>query len=141
MQEEVAKETITTKTRKGVLKRKKPIVKKQSDVVPPKDIPKEVVLKSQDEASPKIQSFVLKNAFKTKRSLQYMRKGIIIRDVLTHVSPESKNHQSLDVAQRLKKRKLDTTEASYEKVTVETEDESETDKSSKRIVDSFYISL
>lgn len=57
MQEEVAKETITTKTRKGVLKRKKPIVKKQSDVVPPKDIPKEVVLKSQDEASPKIESY------------------------------------------------------------------------------------
>lgn len=97
-------------------------------------------MKVQERIEPTIESSGLKRAFKTKRILQYTRKVIVLREVSTPRYSASKKSQALDVAQRIKKRKHDKFEASFEKVLMETEDDSESNGFDTRVMDTFQSS-
>lgn len=74
------------------------------------------------------------------KKLQFTRWGVILHEVSSHGSPTSKKHRALDVVQRLKKRNHDQDEVQFEKLNVDTKNDSHSDDSDTRIEDSFHVS-
>lgn len=133
VEEELVKETISMKTGKGVLKRIKksettkptqePLVETAEPIA--KTIPMENPVSSKDINTQEGEITAKKSCFKRVKKLQITRRGVVLCEFSSPGSPALTKHQALDVAHKLKNRKHNQEEVQFEKVIMETENDSD----------------